>query len=131
MQTSENLVRGMTAIRHAVRVGVKYQLVKFGDELPSELHKPFSILHIDDAGNAGPAAFGVDALLKQAGAIYLWEEGTPVFDALTIAKIALECPLVLISCGATFRFWFHHVETLGLLPKTMARAVTNPRSKAQ
>src|SRR5689334_17118095 len=124
-QTAEHLARGMEAIKDAIRVGARYQRVKFGDELPAQLHRPISILHITDNDNNGPAAFNADALLREAGAIYLYEEGAP-FDGLTVAKVAMQCPIVLISCGATFRFWFHHIEKLGLLASTCARALTNP-----
>jgi hypothetical protein len=130
MQNAEKLVTGMDAIRAAVRVGVHYQRIKYGDEMPSQLQRPFSILHLVDASNDGPAAFGADALLRDAGAIYLHEQGAP-FDALTVAKISLECPLVIIETGAAFRLWFMHVVGLGLARNLFARGLTNPRSAAQ
>jgi hypothetical protein len=106
------------------------RFIHAGDEPPRAL--PAKALYIiPDDDNKGPSAFKADGLLDAATRIYLIENGHP-WNKEWIAMAAAAGLLVVIDAGATFRAWFHHLDKLNLLRKTLAQSISgDPREKLQ
>lgn len=111
-------------IARALRDGVDYQHVAPGGDLPTET-PPRAIVHIDDTAAAGPGAFQADALIARGDVVMLIEHPIPI-PCQKLADLARKGPVVLITCGPTFRFWWHHLEKLGLKDRVAALGMSDP-----
>lgn len=111
-------------IARALRDGVEYQYVEAGADHPAET-PPRAIIHIDDTKDAGPAAFRADALLRRGAVVMLIGRPVPI-PCQRVADLAREGIVVLITCGPTFRFWWAHLERLGLTDRTLAFGIGDP-----
>jgi hypothetical protein len=122
------LKKSLDALVSAIRDGVDYIRIEAGGD-PPKVIPARCILHINDEGNAGPTAFKTDGVLDVAYALYLHEETLPLKGEI-IAKMARDGAFILITCGASFRAWFHHLDRLGVLDRAYVYGTTDPTRRA-